>query len=240
MDDSTKLDIAFLLDGSLAVTKDNFIDFLSFVKSTTASLNVSKEGTHVALAVYGDKPELVIDFNNHYNQSSLDNAVDGIVYPKTRLSNMGAGLSTVISAFNSGAARPNATKALVILTASKSQDDIEVPSHDLLTNKKVKLFTIGVGTEYSNGQLKQISSDPDQSFVITYSSGKRLPMEIVSFRDTLAKGMLPLLRLPFERFMYLISVFLQSKYPLMDDDASIKAFLLTSNSWDAVNETGRN
>lgn len=239
MDDNTKLDIAFLLDGSLAITKDNFINFLSFVKSTSASLNVSKEGTHVALAVYGDKAELIIDFNYHYNQSSLDNVVDGIVYPGTRLSNMGAGLSSVISAFNSGVARPNATKALVILTASKSQDDIEVPSHDLLANKKVKLFTVGVGTEYSNGQLKQISSDPDESFVITYSSGKRLPMEIVSFKDTLAKGTLTLLRLPFERFMYLISVFLQSKYPLMDDD-SVKALLLTTNSWDAVNETGRN
>ena len=239
MDDNTKLDIAFLLDGSLAITKDNFINFLSFIKSTTTSLNVSKEGTHVALAVYGDKPELIVDFNDHYNQSSLDNAVDGIVYPGTRLSNMGAGLSSVISAFNSGVARPNATKALVILTASKSQDDIEVPSHDLLANKKVKLFTVGVGTEYSNGQLKQISSDPDESFVFTYSSGKRLPMEIVSFKDALAKGTVTLLCLPFERFMYLSSVFQQSKYPLMDDD-SVRALLLTSNSWDAVNETGKN
>ena len=205
MDDNNKLDIAFLLDGSLVVTKDNFINFLSFVKSTTASLNVSKEGTHVALAVYGDQPELVVKFNDHYNQSSLDNAVAGIVYPETRLSNMGAGLSLVISAFNSEAARPNATKALVVLTASKSQDDIEVPSHDLLANYKVNVFTIGVGTEYSNGQLRQISSDPYENFVITYISGKRLPMEIVSFKDTVAKGILALLRIPFERLLYLIS-----------------------------------
>ena len=186
--DVIKLDIAFLLDGSQIVTKDNFTHFLSFIKSSTVTFNVSEEGTHVAVAVYGDKPELLVDFNDHFNQSSLDSAVDQIVYPETRLSNMGAGLSLVASALKSETARPNATKVLVILTASKSQDDIEVPSYGLLTNDKVKVFTIGVGTEYSNGQLTEISSDPDNSFVVTYSSGEELPMEMVSFKDTLAKG----------------------------------------------------
>ena len=141
------------------------------------------------MAVYGDKPQLVIDFGDHFNRSSLDNAVDKIIYPQTRMSNMGAGLSLVASAFKSETARPNATKVLVILTASKSQDDIEVPSYGLLTNDKVKVFTIGLGTEYSNGQLKEISSNPDDSFVITYSSGGKLPMEIVPFKDALLKGM---------------------------------------------------
>ena len=186
--DVTKLDITFLLDGSQVVTEDNFTHFLSFVKSTTTSLNVSKDGTHVAVVVYADKPELLIDFNDHYNKSSLNRAVDKIVYPETRLSNMGAGLSLVASAFKSETARPNATKVLVILTASKSQDDIEVPSHGLLANIKVNAFTIGVGTEYSNGQLKEISSDPDNSFAVTYSSGEELPMEVVFFKDILAKG----------------------------------------------------
>ena len=148
------------------------------------------------MAVYGDKPELAIDFDDHFNQSSLNDDVDKIVYPETRLSNMGAGLLLVTSAFTSETARPNATKVLVILTASKSQDDIEVPSHDLLTNNKVKVFTIGVGKEYSNGQLKEISSDPDDRFVLTYVSGENLPMEIVSFKETLAKGIVWSLHFP--------------------------------------------
>ena len=145
------------------------------------------------MAVYGDKPELLIDFNDHFNRSSLDSAVDKIVYPDTRLSNMGAGLSLVASAFKSETARPNATKVLVILTASKSQDDIELISHRLLSEIKVKAFAIGVGTEYSNGQLKEICSDPDGSFAVTYSFAKKLAMEIVTFKDVLSKGMLGLL-----------------------------------------------
>ena len=193
--DDTEIDIAFLLDGSQVVTKDNFLHFLALIKSTTASLNVSKNGTHVAIAVYGDQANLVIGFNDHLNQSSLDLAVDLITYSESRLSNMGAGLEVVSAAFASNAARPNATHVLVILTSSKSQDDIEVPSHRLLTSAKVNVFTIGFGTGYSNGQLKEISSDPDDSFVVTVNNGGTLPLEVVLFKATLAIGNTNFLRL---------------------------------------------
>lgn len=182
--------MAFLLDGSQVVTQDTFTHFLFFIKAVTASLNVSKDETHVAVAVYGNKPETVIDFDDHFNQSSLESTVDAITYPDSRLSNMGAGLSIVASdLFNSNAARPNATRVLVVLTATKSQDDIEVPSHTLLTNaNNVQIFSIGVGTEYNLGQLREISSDPDSSFVMTYASGENLAFAISSFKVTLATG----------------------------------------------------
>lgn len=181
--------MAFCLDGSQVVTQDNFSQFLSFIKAVTASLNVSENGTHVAVALYGNIPKLVIDFDDHFNQSSLESAVDAIIYPGSRLSNMGAGLSLVSTGlFNSDAARPNAARVLVVLTASKSQDDIEVPSYGLLINSNVNIFIIGVGTEYSLGQLREISSNPDVSFVVTYISGENLAVETSSFKETLAKG----------------------------------------------------
>ena len=181
--------MAFCLDGSQVVTQDNFSQFLSFIKAVTASLNVSENGTHVAVALYGNIPKLVIDFDDHFNQSSLESAVDAIIYPGSRLSNMGAGLSLVSTGlFNSDAARPNAARVLVVLTASKSQDDIEVPSYGLLINSNVNIFIIGVGTEYSLGQLREISSNPDISFVVTYTSGENLAVATSSFKETLAKG----------------------------------------------------
>lgn len=184
-----EIDLAFCLDGSQVVTQDNFTHFLSFIKAITASLNVSENGTHVAVALYGNTPKLVIDFDDHYNQSSLESAVDAIIYPGSRLSNMGAGLSLVTTGlFNSNAARPNATRVLVVLTASKSQDDIEVPSYGLLAINKVNIFIIGVGIEYSLGQLREISSDPDSSFVVTYISGENLALATSSFKVTLAIG----------------------------------------------------
>ena len=150
---------------------------------------MSENGTHVAVTLYGNMPNLVIDFDDHFNQSSLENAVDTIIYPGSRLSNMGAGLSLVgTGLFNSNAARPNAARVLVVLTATKSQDDIEVPSYSLVTNSNVNIFIIGVGTEYSLGQLREISSDPDGNFVVTYISGENLAVATSSFKETLAKG----------------------------------------------------
>ncbi|KAL9959813.1 hypothetical protein ACROYT_G033169 [Oculina patagonica] len=188
-----EIDLAFLLDGSQVVTQDTFTHFLSFVKAVTASLNVSEEETHIAVAVYGNNPKTVIDFDDHYNQSSLESAVDAITYPDSRLSNMGAGLSIVASRlFNSNAARPNAMRVLVVLTATKSQDDIEIPSHTLLTDaNKVQILSIGVRTEYSLGQLREISSDPDSSSVVTYASGKNLAFATSSFKVTLAAVLAP-------------------------------------------------
>ena len=46
--DDTEIDIAFLLDGSQVVTKDNFLHFLALIKSTTASLNAVSY-THLTL-----------------------------------------------------------------------------------------------------------------------------------------------------------------------------------------------
>ena len=184
-----EIDLAFCLDGSQVVTQDTFSHFLSFIKAITASLNVSENGTHVAVALYGNRPKLEINFDDHFNQSSLESAVDAIIYPGSLLSNLGAGLSLVSSGlFNSDAARPSAIRILVVLTASKSQDDIEVPSFVLLTNINVNIFIIGIGTEYSLGQLREISSDPDSSFVVAYISGENLALATSSFKVTLAIG----------------------------------------------------
>ena len=60
--------MAFLIDGSQVVTQDNFTHFLSLVKAITASLNVSENGTRVAVALYGNSPKLVIDFDDHFDQ----------------------------------------------------------------------------------------------------------------------------------------------------------------------------
>ena len=150
---------------------------------------MSDNGTHVAVALFGNTPKLEIGFDDHFDQSSFESAVDAIIYPNSLLSNMGAGLSLVSTGLlNSNAARPNATRVLVVLTASKSQDDIEVPSFGLLTNNKVNIFIIGVGTEYSLGQLWEISSDPDSNFVVVYMSGENLAHATNSFKVTLAKG----------------------------------------------------
>ena len=178
-----------MVDGSQVVTKDNFIHFLTFIKALTASFDVSVEETHVGVVVYGDVSNLEMNFNNHFNQTSLEDAIDNITYPESRQSIMGEGLSLVASGlFNPSATRPNVTKVLVILTASKSQDDIEVPSFNLLSNNNVAIFGIGVGSQFSSGQLREISSNPDSQHVFTFKSGRDLAVEINSFKEAMGEG----------------------------------------------------
>ena len=183
------MDIALLIDGSLVVTKENFLAFIYFTKAFTASLNVSKDETHVAVTVYGDAPFLVSDFNDYYNQSSLEDALDRVMYPASLQSNLGKALQYLASnVYNTSDGRPNVPKVLMILTASKSHDDITVASQLLLKHYNVTIFIIAVGDQYSLGQLNQIGSDPDNQHVLTLDSGKDISFYVAIFKDKLCQG----------------------------------------------------
>lgn len=185
----TKLDLAVLIDGSLVVTKETFLSFIYFAKAITASLNVSKEETHVSVAVYGDAPSLVSDFNDHYDQSSLEDAINRVMYPASLQSNLGEALLYLASIlYNTSHGRPNVPKVLVILTASKSHDDITVASQLLLKYYNVTIFTIAVGDQYSLGQLNEICSDPDSQHVLTFDSGKDLSFYVAFFKNKFCQG----------------------------------------------------
>ena len=185
----TKLDIAFLIDGSQSVTKETFLTFTSFTNAVTASLNVSEDETHASVTVYGDNSILVANLNDHFNQSSLEKAVDKTMYPASVQSNLGDAMLYVASILhNASISRPKVQKVLVILTASKSHDEIAVPSYLLLKNYNVTVFTIAVGSEYSLGQVKEISSDPDSDHILTYDSGKELRFEVAHFKERMAEG----------------------------------------------------
>ena len=185
----TKLDLVFLIDGTQALSLNTFSICLGFVKSFTASLDVSKEGTHVGITVYGASPELVIAFDDHHDQSSLGRAVDNVNYPGAFRSNLGAALSLVASGlYNTSAARLDANRVLVILTGSICQDEVAIPSFQLQKNYGVKIFVIGVGNQYSLGQMREIASDPDNDHVVTVSSGSDLSFYISIVRETIAEG----------------------------------------------------
>ena len=184
-----KMDIALLIDGSLVVTKETFLAFLYFAKAITASFTVSKDETHASVSLYGDAPSLVSDFNDYYNQSSLEDAIESVMYPASLQSNLGEALLYLASnLYNTSDGRPNVPKVLVILTASKSHDDISVASQLLLKYYNVTIFIIAVGDQYSLGQLNEIGSDPDNHHVITLDSGKDISFYVAFFKDKLCQG----------------------------------------------------
>ena len=183
----TKLDLNFLIDGSQVVTEENFLKFLSFTKAITASLEVSKEKTHVSVTVYGDNLSLVA--YDYHNQTSLYYAIDSVKYPASLQSNLGEAILHIVSKlYNTTSTRSNVTRVLVILIASKCHDDLTIPSYLLLKYYNVKVFVFAVGSHYSMGQLNEISSDPDSDYVHTVNSGQDLFDQVVSFKDMLGQG----------------------------------------------------
>lgn len=178
-----------MIDGSLGVTKETFLAFIYFTKAITASLNVSKDETRVSVSLYGDAPFLVSDFNDHYNQSPLEDAIDRVMYPASLQSNLGeAMLHLASNLHNTSDGRPDVPKVLVILAASKSHDDITVSSQLLLEYYNVTIFIIAVGDQYSLGQLNEIGSDPDSQHVLTVDSGKDISLYVAFFKDKLCQG----------------------------------------------------
>ena len=142
----------------------------------------------MAVVLFGDIGYLKINLNDNYNQSALEEALDHIPYKEYLQTNMGAGLSMVASIFSSNEARSNASRVLVILTATTAQDDTEVPSFNLLRNHNVTVFSLGVGVQVSVGQMNEIASDPDSYHVRLFSSGNDLPFQLARFKTMLGKG----------------------------------------------------
>lgn len=70
----------------------------------------------------------------------------------------------------------------------KLQDDIEVFFYGLFIDSKVNIFVIGVGIEYSLGQLREIFLDFDGSFVVIYIIGENFVVVISFFKEMLVKG----------------------------------------------------
>lgn len=169
------------------MTEQNFLSFTSFAKAISASLNVSRDETHVSVAIYGAAPALII--HSQYNQSAIDHVLDSAPYTESLQSNLGEALLHLASKqYNTSNPRPNATRVLVILTASKSQDDLLVPSDMLLNHYNVKVFVFAVGNQYSHGQLNEVSSDPDANYIHTSPNGHDLSTQVVPFREKLFSG----------------------------------------------------
>lgn len=169
------------------VTEQNFLSFTSFAKALSASLNVSRDETHVSVAIYGAAPALIIQ--NQYNQSAIEHVLDKTPHTASLHSNLGDAILHLASKlYNTSNPRPNATRVLVILTASKSQDDLLVPSNMLLNHYDVKVFVLAVGNQYSHGQLNEVSSDPDANYIHTSPNGHDLSTQVVPFREKLFSG----------------------------------------------------
>ncbi|EDO30062.1 predicted protein, partial [Nematostella vectensis] len=133
------MDLVILIEGSDNTKPQDFEQIKEVVKTIYRGFPVSRDGTHVGVAIYGDDTNIVFDPKTYYTVGEMDNAVDSAPYPGG-LSNAGSALSDVKTKIFDKSRRPELfltqgragiPHVLVVISGGKSDDDVIGPARSL-------------------------------------------------------------------------------------------------------------
>ena len=166
------IDLVFLVDGSSDVTFNNFRRSLRFVQNLAKVFNLSLPNAHVALVVYAEVSEIIFNLEDHLSYKDVKKAISAVRFPNKRRRNVGKGLKQVKNGVLDSRGRHFVPKIVITLQNRKSEDGIDVISHEFKANG-IKVFGVGTtGHRIANGQLKEIAFRPNKDYfkTITYDT----------------------------------------------------------------------
>jgi collagen type XXI alpha len=161
------LDIIFLIDASTSVQMVNFGKILLFVKSVSDGFTYGFHETRIGVIKFGEDARILFGFYCCSDLKAFDKTVELQILsykppakPKnTPAGTIGKGLQLAWYMFNGPTGRRHVAQVLVIVTSVTSADDIMTPSQHL-RNAGVEIFTIGVGNDFSQSEVLEMSSLP--------------------------------------------------------------------------------
>ena len=161
------LDIIFLIDASTSVQIVNFGKILLFVKAVSRGFTYGFHETRVGVIKFGEDARILFGFYCCGDQKAFDKTVEQQILsykppskPKnTPAGTIGKGLQLAWYMFNGPTGRKYVPQVLVVVTSVTSADDVMAPSQHL-RNAGVEIFAVGVGKEYSQSELLEMSSLP--------------------------------------------------------------------------------
>ena len=161
------LDIIFLIDASTSVQIVNFGKILLFIKSVSHGFTYGFHETRIGVIKFGEDARILFGFYCCGDQKAFDKTVEQQILnykppskPKnTPAGTIGKGLQLAWYMFHGPTGRPYVPQVLIVLTSVSSADDVMAPSQQL-RNSGVEIFTIGVGKDYSQSEILEISSLP--------------------------------------------------------------------------------
>jgi collagen type VI alpha len=156
-------DILFLIGASPNTSRADYDKTIRFVANITRSYNVGPNSIQFAAIVYGDTPSLYFDFSSHTDNLALEETLLKASYV--------AGSTHVDSALNlarqvafspAHGARLRVPWITIALSDSLFADPQQAATQaQLLRNSGVKIFPVGIGTDFSQSQLETIASSPN-------------------------------------------------------------------------------
>ncbi|XP_043548997.1 collagen alpha-3(VI) chain-like [Chiloscyllium plagiosum] len=166
-DDAVKRDVVFLVDGSESV-RGAFPSVQKFISRMVDNLDIGSDQVRVGVVQYSDNPRPIFYLNSYTTKRDLKDAINGLRQIGGRQANTGAALdyvkNTAFTRSAGGRAEEGVPQFLILLTASKSNDDVGQAAL-ALKEAGVAPFTIGSG-EADDRELQQISLSPNYVFKV--------------------------------------------------------------------------
>ncbi|XP_078135070.1 integrin alpha-X-like [Sander vitreus] len=163
-------DIAFLLDGSGSVSREDFISMKTFVKDLVRSL--LPLDTKFAVAQFSNHPDVHFHFNDFFSgPGSWEAKVDLITQQRGATYTAKAIEYVVKNIFTPAeGSRSNVKKVLIVITDGASHDRNQLPfAAALAEEQKIVRFAIGVGSAFhdpnAKNELYTIASFPQENQV---------------------------------------------------------------------------
>ncbi|GCC18453.1 hypothetical protein chiPu_0017942, partial [Chiloscyllium punctatum] len=162
-----KRDVVFLVDGSERV-RGAFTSVQKFISRVVDNLDIGSDKVRVGVVQYSDNPRPNFYLNSYTTKQDLKDAINGLRHIGGRQANTGAALdyvkNNVFTQPAGGRAEEGVPQFLILLTASKSTDDVGRAAL-ALKEAGVAPFTIGSGGA-DDRELQQISLSPNYVFKV--------------------------------------------------------------------------
>ncbi|KAJ8336126.1 hypothetical protein SKAU_G00394690 [Synaphobranchus kaupii] len=172
------VDLLFLIDGSWAMGRDDFLLAKDFVKRAVQAVFASSANILVAVAQYGDKVHTEIPIGRHGTAPDLLRAIDGIGFRGGNAMTGNALRHVAESGFRgAGGSRGQVPHVAVLLSNSRPRDTAGAGAE---LARQREIFVLAVGGSRLKAQMTQITGDPD--LVFTYGHVQELHGKVQELR----------------------------------------------------------
>uniref|UniRef100_A0A671USY4 Collagen type XXII alpha 1 chain n=1 Tax=Sparus aurata TaxID=8175 RepID=A0A671USY4_SPAAU len=160
-------DLAFILDTSSSVGKENFEKIRQWVANLVESFDVAPDKTRVAVVRYSDRPTTEFNLGRHRTLEDVKRAARNIRYLGGNTMTGDAISYTTTNIFTEqNGVRPAARgiqRVAILLTDGRSQDYVLEPSK-AAAKAGIRMFAVGIG-EALKVELEEIAAEPKNAHV---------------------------------------------------------------------------
>lgn len=180
--------MVFIVDGSWSVNDINFEIVKRWLVNITTSFNIGEKFTQVGVVQYSDNPLLEIPLGKHESIKNLIKAMESIEYMGGNTRTGTAIKFATDKLFGLSDRGPKGiARIAVVLTDGKSQDEV-LKAAEEARRKGVILFSIGVGLETEEAELRAIANKPSSTYVFSVADYNAISKIGEVIRQKLCEG----------------------------------------------------